>query len=68
MSWFKRMDSSNLETGDDQLDNDVMEQVLLHFRQPKTFVWTSASLNETHKFTFWGLNICEGFNLRNQKT
>ena len=38
MSWFKRMDSSNLETGDDQLDNDVMEQVLLHFRQPKTFV------------------------------
>ena len=22
------MDSSNLETGDDQLDNDVMEQVL----------------------------------------
>ena len=28
MSWFKRMDSSNLETGDDQLDNDVMEQVL----------------------------------------
>ncbi|XP_023326973.1 uncharacterized protein LOC111700326 [Eurytemora carolleeae] len=26
MSWFKRMDSSNLETGDDQLDNDVMEQ------------------------------------------
>ena len=27
-----------------------------------------VSLNETPKFSVWGVNICEDFNLRNKKT
>ena len=27
MSWFRRMDTGSSETGEDQLDSDVMDQV-----------------------------------------